>query len=132
MKVVMPNGVFDLLHVGHVMYLEEAAKLGRVGVAVTRDRFVNKGPGRPTNPEEHRLAVVKAIRWVDDAILVDGPIDAFNRIAPNIFIKGQDYIGKIQPQHLEECKRRGIEIVFTDTPIFSATKIINDRLRESR
>ncbi len=128
----MANGVFDILHYGHTLYLAEAAKLGRVVVAVTRDRFVNKGPGRPTNPEEHRLAVVKAIRWVDDAILVDGPIDGFNKIAPNIFLKGRDYIGKIQPQHLEECKRRGIEIAFTDTPIFSATKIINDRLRESQ
>ncbi len=130
MKVVMANGCFDLLHIGHVLYLEQAKSLGdRLVVTVTRDAFVNKGPGRPINPEAHRLAVVKAIRWVDDAILVDGPIDGFNRIAPDIFVKGKDYIGKIQQQHLDECARRGIQIAFTDTHIFSATKIINDRIR---
>ena len=128
-KVVMANGVFDILHYGHVLYLEQASQLGRLVVAVTLDAHVNKGPSRPTNPEAHRLAVVKAIRWVDDAILVDGPIDGFNRLAPNIFVKGKDYIGKIEPRHLEECSKRGIEIAFTDTQLFSATKIINDRLR---
>ena len=125
----MANGVFDILHYGHVLYLEQAAQLGRLVVAVTRDAHVNKGPGRPTNPENHRLAVVKAIRWVDDAILVDGSIDGFNRVAPNIFVKGKDYIGKIEQRHIDECSKRGIEIAFTDTPIYSATKIINDRLR---
>ena len=129
----MADGCFDILHYGHTLYLEQAAKLGdRLVVTVTRDRYVNKGPGRPTNPEEHRLAVVKAIRWVDDAILVDNPIDGFNRIAPDIFCKGMDYVGRIQPRHIEECTRRGIQIAFTDSPVFSATKIINDRLRESQ
>ena len=42
---------------------------------------------------------------------------------------GQDYIGKIQQQHLDYCSSHGIEIAFTDTPLYSATKIINDRLR---
>lgn len=125
----MANGVFDILHYGHVLYLEQAALLGRLVVTVTRDKFVNKGPGRPTNQEDHRLAVVKALRCVSAAILVDGATDGFNRVAPDIFIKGQDYIGKIQQEHWEECLKRGIEIRYTDTPIFSATKIINDRLR---
>mgnify|MGYP001591352903 CR=1 FL=1 len=130
MKVILANGVFDILHVGHIMYLEKAKAMGDcLVVAVTRDRHVNKGPGRPTNPEEHRLAVIKAVRWVDDAILVDEPIEAFDLIRPDIFCKGRDYIGKIQQRHMDECARRGIQIAFTDTPIFSATKIINDRLR---
>ena len=129
----MANGVFDILHYGHILYLEQALAIGdRLVVAVTRDKFVNKGPGRPTNCEQHRLALVKAIRYVDDAILVDGATDGFNRIAPDIFCKGKDYIGKIQQEHLDECAKRGIQIAFTDTPIFSATKIINDRLRESQ
>ena len=129
MKIVMANGVFDILHYGHVLYLEQAAQHGRLVVAVTRDKFVNKGPGRPTNCEEHRLAVVKALRCVADAILVDNVEEGFDHFNPDIFIKGRDYIGKIQQQHWDECAKRGIEVFYTDTPIFSATKIINDRLR---
>ena len=130
---VLANGVFDILHYGHVLYLEAAAKLGdRLIVAVTRDAFVNKGPGRPTNGERHRLAVIKAIRYVDEAFLCDDSLDALELTHPNIFVKGFDYMGKIEKRHSDYCKANGITIRFTTTPIFSATKIINDRLRESQ
>lgn len=132
-RVVMANGVFDILHVGHLMYLESAREMGdRLVVTVTRNTFVNKGPNRPTNDEEDRVRLVRGLRCVDDAFLVDGAIDALQRTAPNIFVKGADYIGKIQPEHQRYCDEQGIEIRFTDTPIYSATKIINDRLRESQ
>lgn len=100
-------------------------------VSVTRDRSVNKGPGRPTNKQAHRIALVRALRYVDEAILVDDPIEAFKRVHPNIFVKGQDYKQTIRPIDREYCDAHGIEIRFTNTPMYSATKIINDRFRNS-
>ena len=128
-KLVLANGVFDILHYGHILYLEEAAKMGYLVVAVTRDLHVNKGPGRPTNPEIHRLAVIKALRCVRGAVLCDDSLDALERLKPDIFVKGKDYKGKIEKRHADFCAANRITIRFTDTPIYSATKIINDRLR---
>ena len=131
-KIVLANGVFDILHYGHILYLTEAAKMGAVWVAVTRDKHVNKGPGRPTNTEEHRLAIIKALRPVSQAFLCDDSIDALEKVKPHIFVKGMDYIGKIEQRHADYCAAHNIAIRFTTTPIYSATKIINDRFKESQ
>ena len=131
-KVVLTSGVFDILHIGHLLYLEAAKRMGdRLVVGVTRNEFVNKGPHRPTNDELHRVAIVRALRCVDDAFLCDDSLDALESVSPNIFVKGSDYIGKLEKPHEDYCKAHGIEIRFTDTPIYSATKIINDRFRQS-
>ena len=127
--LVLANGVFDILHIGHVLYLEQAAKMGNLWVGVTRDAFVNKGPHRPVMGQDDRLAVVGALRCVSGAFLCDSGLNALMLTLPDIFVKGADYIGKIDPVHAEYCKAHGIEIRFTDTPIYSATKIINDRFR---
>ena len=130
-RVVLANGCFDLLHIGHLLYLEAAARMGdRLVVAVTQDKFVNKGPGRPMFNETHRLSLIKALRCVDDALLVNGALEALETIKPDIFVKGADYIDKIEKRHSDYCKANGIEIRFTSEPIFSTTQIINDRLRQ--
>lgn len=127
---VLANGVFDILHVGHVLYLEQAADMGDyLWVGVTRDAYVNKGPQRPVIKQDDRLMVVRALRCVKDAFLCNDSMDALERVKPDIFVKGADYIGKIEQRHADYCKAHGIEIRFTDTPIYSATKIINERLR---
>ena len=128
-NIVLANGVFDILHIGHVLYLEQAAKMGELWVGVTRDAFVNKGPHRPVMGQDDRVAVVRALRCVSGAFLCDGAMEAMVRMQPDIFVKGADYIGKIEQHHSDYCTLHGIEIKFTDTPIYSATKIINDRLR---
>jgi len=129
-KVVLANGCFDILHAGHVMYLEAASNMGDLLiVAVTRDKHVNKGPGRPVNKEEDRLRVVRSIRYVDFAFLCDDSLDALEAVRPAIFCKGADYKGKIEHRHYDYCKANDIEIRLTETPIYSATKIINDRLK---
>lgn len=131
-KTVLCNGCFDVLHYGHLQYLEAASRMGDyLVVSVTRDAHVNKGPGRPINTEAHRAALVKALYCVSDVILCDDSIDAIKRIKPDIFVKGQDYRGKIRPDIKALCKKHGVKIEFTDTPLMSATKIINDRLRQS-
>lgn len=130
MKVVLANGVFDILHVGHVMYLEAAARMGdRLVVAVTRNAHVNKGPHRPMFDEKERIKVIRSLFVVNHAFLCDDSLDALEIAKPNIFVKGRDYIGKIEKRHQEYCDRHGIKIRFTNEPLYSATKIINDRLR---
>ena len=126
---VLANGCFDILHVGHVLYLEQASDMGDyLWVGVTRDAFVNKGPHRPVSYQDDRLMVVRALRCVNDAFLCNDSLDALEHIKPDIFVKGADYIGKIEKRHADYCKAHGIEIRFTDTPIYSATKIIKERM----
>ena len=129
-KIVLANGCFDIYHVGHVLYLEQAASMGdRLIVAVTRDAFVNKGPNRPTFKENDRLEVVRSNRHVNYAFLVDNSLEALEKVMPDIFVKGKDYIGKIQKVHQDFCDANKIEIRFTDTEKYSATEIIRDRAR---
>ena len=79
--------------------------------------------------EKQRIAIVEAISCVDAAILCNDALNALEEVKPDIFVKGQDYIGKIEQRHADYCKSHGIEIRFTEEPIFSATQIIHDRLR---
>ena len=129
-KRVLANGVFDIFHHGHLLYLRHAASMGeRLIVAVTRDAFVNKGPNRPTFPVEKRMDIIRELRCVDEVLAVDNGIQAFQIVKPDIWIKGRDYIGKLEHKHVDYCKAHGIHIAFADTPLMSATQIIRDRAR---
>lgn len=131
-KIVLANGVFDIFHYGHLLYLQEAAKMGDcLIVGVTRNIHVNKGPNRPMFDELNRAAIVGALKCVYETVLCDDSLDALESVKPHIFVKGADYIGKIQQKHLDYCEAHDIEIRFTHTDIYSATKIINDRLGKS-
>jgi D-beta-D-heptose 7-phosphate kinase / D-beta-D-heptose 1-phosphate adenosyltransferase len=95
-KIVMTNGCFDLLHAGHVSYLQNAKKLGtRLIVAVNNDGSVTrlKGAGRPVNPVDRRMAVLAglgAVDWVVD-FSEDTPQRLIANILPNVLVKGGDY-----------------------------------------
>ncbi|MDX1303410.1 bifunctional D-glycero-beta-D-manno-heptose-7-phosphate kinase/D-glycero-beta-D-manno-heptose 1-phosphate adenylyltransferase HldE [Photobacterium sp.] len=95
-KVVMTNGCFDILHAGHVAYLNEAAKLGdRLIVAVNSDASVRalKGPGRPVNPEDRRMAVLAGLGAVDWVVSFteETPQRLISEILPTLLVKGGDY-----------------------------------------
>lgn len=95
-RVVFTNGCFDLLHVGHVRYLEAAREKGDVLiVAVNGDSSVRalKGPTRPVNPEQDRAEVLAALRCVDWVTIFYTPrVDAVIReVAPSVYVKGGDY-----------------------------------------
>ena len=129
---VLANGVFDIFHYGHLLYLQAASEMGDwLVVSVTRNEHVKKGPTRPMFDQEQRAAIIRSLRCVNEVIFSDDAMDALEIVKPDIFVKGRDYIGKIELKHSEYCKRNGIKIAFADTPVFSATKIINDRLRQS-
>lgn len=94
--VVMTNGCFDILHAGHVRYLQEARQLGDcLVVAVNDDASVErlKGPGRPINPLRQRLEVMQALKSVDYVVpfAEDTPARLIHRVAPDILVKGGDY-----------------------------------------
>ncbi|TAP41680.1 bifunctional D-glycero-beta-D-manno-heptose-7-phosphate kinase/D-glycero-beta-D-manno-heptose 1-phosphate adenylyltransferase HldE [Alteromonas sp. KUL49] len=95
-KVVMTNGCFDILHSGHVSYLEEAAQLGqRLIVAVNTDASVTqlKGPGRPVNNVNRRMAVLAGLSAVDWVVPFseETPQALIARLLPDVLVKGGDY-----------------------------------------
>lgn len=95
-RVVMTNGCFDILHAGHVAYLNEAAKLGdHLIVAVNTDSSVHqlKGPGRPVNPTERRMAVLSGLSSVSWVVPFSEqtPQRLIGEVLPNILVKGGDY-----------------------------------------
>ena len=95
-RVVFTNGVFDLLHPGHVRYLAAARALGDVlVVGVNSDRSVraNKGDSRPLMPEQERAEILAALACVDAAAIFDAatPTDIIRQIQPDILVKGADW-----------------------------------------
>lgn len=96
-KIVFTNGVFDILHKGHVTYLNAAKELGDLLiVGINSDASVkglNKGPERPINDEESRAFIIENLKSVDEVIIFDDdtPIHAINLITPDVLVKGGDY-----------------------------------------
>jgi rfaE bifunctional protein nucleotidyltransferase chain/domain len=95
--IVFTNGCFDILHRGHVAYLEEAAALGRsLVVGVNSDasvRRLDKGRGRPVNPLDDRLAVLAALACVSLVVPFeeDTPLELIRRVQPDHLVKGGDW-----------------------------------------
>ena len=95
-RVVFTNGVFDILHAGHVTYLQAARALGDVlVVGLNSDASVRrlKGPSRPVNTQEDRATVLAALRCVDHVIVFDDdtPIKVISGLLPDVLVKGGDY-----------------------------------------
>jgi len=95
-RVVFTNGVFDLLHPGHVRYLRQARALGDVLViAINADASVrrNKGPERPITPEHERAEVLAALDFVDAVTVFDEdtPLAVITAVQPDVLVKGADW-----------------------------------------
>ena len=98
-KVVFTNGCFDLLHFGHVRYLEAARKKGDILiVGVNSDASVRelKGSTRPVNPQSHRMAVLAALQCVDHVVMFaeETPLRLILKVKPDVLVKGADWKGK--------------------------------------
>jgi glycerol-3-phosphate cytidylyltransferase len=96
-RVVFTNGVFDILHVGHLRYLQQARALGdALFVGVNADasvRRLNKGPERPINPQDERAELLLGLKCVDAVCIFeeDTPIELLQALRPSIHCKGGDY-----------------------------------------
>lgn len=130
-KLVFTNGVFDLLHAGHVRYLTEARKLGdALLVAVNGDSSVRtlKGPERPINSERDRAEVLAALECVD-FVTIFQPVrvtDLIGAIKPHIYAKGGDYtIQSLNPDERAALDAAGSEVrILPLVPGKSTTAII--------
>ncbi|MBN1884605.1 MAG: adenylyltransferase/cytidyltransferase family protein [Candidatus Krumholzibacteriota bacterium] len=116
-RVVLANGCFDILHVGHVRYLEEAAALGDLLVVAVNDDDSTrglKGDGRPVMPGEERAELLLALRCVDRCLLFGAPtVDEIIRILrPDIHAKGTDYTVDTVPE-IESARAVGTRTVIT-------------------
>ena len=115
-RLVLTNGCFDLLHVGHVRYLQQAAELGDVlVVAVNGDESVRslKGPGRPLNSEEDRAEVLAALECVDFVVIFPDvrATRVIEALRPAIYVKGGDYtLESLDPEEVAALKKAGAEI----------------------
>jgi D-beta-D-heptose 7-phosphate kinase/D-beta-D-heptose 1-phosphate adenosyltransferase len=94
--VVFTNGVFDLLHPGHVRYLREARQLGDaliIGVNADRSVRTNKGPSRPINRAEERVEILLAMGFVDAVVVFDEdtPLAIITEMQPDVLVKGADW-----------------------------------------
>jgi len=103
-KVIFTNGCFDILHAGHVRYLEEARKLGDmliVGINSDESVKVIKGVERPINTLEDRVRVLEALETVDSIVVFDEatPINLIKALLPDILVKGGDY----KPEEIVGC-----------------------------
>jgi D-beta-D-heptose 7-phosphate kinase/D-beta-D-heptose 1-phosphate adenosyltransferase len=102
-RVVATSGCFDLLHAGHVQMLHAARRLGdRLVVLLNSDASVRrlKGPRRPIVPEHDRAALLRALACVDDVVIFDEdtPVQALERVQPDVFVKGGDYGARAIPE----------------------------------
>jgi rfaE bifunctional protein nucleotidyltransferase chain/domain len=94
--IVFTNGVFDLLHPGHVRYLQKARTLGDVlivGINSDRSARSNKGPGRPITPEAERAEIIAALESVDAVVVFDEdtPHEIVTALRPDVLVKGADW-----------------------------------------
>ncbi len=134
-KIVHCHGVFDLLHPGHIHHLQSAKKNGDIlVVSLTRDAYVNKGPGRPVFNENLRAQTIAALEVVDYVCFSENPdaTECIKMIKPDFYVKGADYsnsskdfTGKIVEEK-KAVELVGGKILLTDDAVvFSSTSLIN-------
>jgi rfaE bifunctional protein nucleotidyltransferase chain/domain len=133
--VVFTNGVFDLLHPGHVRYLRKARREGdALIVAINSDRSVRaiKGPPRPLNPAHERAEILAALECVDAVVVFDedNPQEIISRLQPDVLVKGADWkvdaiVGR------ETVEGRGGRVVRIPLAEGYSTSAIIDKIRSA-
>ena len=133
-KIVMCHGVFDLLHLGHILHFEEAKKMGDILiVSVTSDEYVKKGYGRPHFKISERIKSLTSLSFVDYVIESNFPTAEQNikKIKPDIYCKGSEYsksyrdVSKNIIREKKLIKKINAEIRFTSGKTFSSSNLIN-------
>lgn len=132
-SLVMTNGCFDLLHVGHVRYLEAARALGgALLVAINSDRSVRvlKGTGRPVMSEDERAEMLSALVAVDYVIVFDedSPRGLIAELLPDVLVKGGDYAPN-EIHGREEVEAAGGRVLALPFVVGSSTSSIIERIK---
>ncbi|MEY2482493.1 MAG: D-glycero-beta-D-manno-heptose 1-phosphate adenylyltransferase [Verrucomicrobiota bacterium] len=134
-KLVLTNGCFDLLHLGHIRYLQAARALGdALAVAINGDQSVRalKGEGRPLNPEADRAEIVAALECVDHVVVFPEmrATRLLETVRPSIYVKGGDYT----PETLDSAERAALENMGAEVRILpfekgQSTSALIERMR---
>ncbi len=133
-SIALCHGVFDLVHPGHIIHLEQAKEMADIlVVSITAARYVRKGPGRPYFNDEMRMKFLEALECIDYVMLSEGYTvdDIIESVEPDIYVKGEEYAkeedditGKISEEKAL-VEQHGGRLGFTTGQIFSSTKLIN-------
>lgn len=132
--IALCHGVFDLVHPGHIIHLEQAKEMADVlVVSITAARYVRKGPGRPYFDDEMRMKFLAALECVDYVMLSEGYTvdDIIESVEPDLYIKGEEYAkaeDDITGKIVEEkalVEKHGGKIRYTTGQTYSSTKLIN-------
>lgn len=135
--IALCHGVFDLVHPGHIIHLQQAkAKADILVVSVTAAEFVRKGPGRPYFNDEMRMKVLEALECTDYVMLSKSYTveDIVESVEPDLYIKGEEYTKESEDitgnmtAERELVERYGGKVVYTTGEVFSSTKLINTAL----
>jgi rfaE bifunctional protein nucleotidyltransferase chain/domain len=132
--IALCHGVFDLVHPGHIIHLEQAKEMADVlVVSITAAKYVRKGPGRPYFDDEMRMKVLEALECVDYVMLSEGYTvdDIIECVEPDIYVKGEEYaraeddITGMISEEKALVEKHGGRLGFTTGQVFSSTKLIN-------
>jgi D-glycero-beta-D-manno-heptose 1-phosphate adenylyltransferase len=134
-KVVFTNGCFDLLHLGHVDYLENARNMGdRLVIGLNSDSSVSrfKGPERPLQDQNSRARVLAALQFVDLVVFFneDTPLELISQLLPNVLVKGSDYLAENIVGADVVKKNGGVVKTIDFVPGYSTTKIV-EKIKKS-
>ena len=127
--IVFTNGVFDLLHIGHITYMAKAAELGdKLIIGLNADSSVKrlKGPERPVNDQNTRAAILAALFFVDAVVVFeeDTPINLIKTLLPDVLVKGADYSIENIVGAKEVIENRGEVKTINFVEGYSSTSII--------
>lgn len=134
-QVVFTNGCFDIIHLGHVDYLEKARSLGnKLVVGLNTDNSVSrfKGPERPVQNQDSRARVIASFQFVDLVVLFDEdtPQNLISELVPDILVKGSDYLAE-NIVGADVVKRAGGKVLTLDfVPGYSTSRVI-EKIRKS-
>jgi rfaE bifunctional protein nucleotidyltransferase chain/domain len=134
-KIGLVHGVFDVIHVGHLLYFEEAKKkVDFLIVSVTADLFAEKAPGKPLFKLDSRIKILKSLKLIDYVIESHSPtaVKVINEIKPDFYFKGKDYkndkdlSGNLNKE-IRAIKKVNGSFVITETKLSSSSEIINKK-----
>lgn len=136
-KIIHCHGIFDLLHVGHIRYFENARRMGDVlVVTVTPDRYVNKGLHRPTFTEILRAEAIASLSCVDYVAINQWPTveETLRLLQPDVYAKGSEFKNPVSDiaediaREEQVVREIGATLAFTEDIVFSSTNLINRHL----
>ncbi len=133
--VVATNGCFDILHVGHVRYLEKTKSFADYSIVLLNsDKSVRsiKGPTRPINNENDRAEILSALRCVDYVVLFDedSPRDLLDEMKPDVYTKGADYTMETLPE-ADIMKKNGTRVEFISFVQGKSTTKTIEKMKEA-